>query len=1304
MIIGHNLGFDLARLPDYDPTEARGEDMYGGFSLIMGTNDSDPIIDKSTAPKPSGWLPRVIMKRIGIGKRRYKCTSVTNGGLHTHIFVDTLQLAKALLGADTPASMDALCEMWGGPLPKEHVEHYKPLTRLYSDYGYNDVERTWFIYSRLRSLYQDHQLSTPIERIFSVASVGKAYYKDMNIRTFTDRNINTDDFIHRNKMLQLCGVSMEAMFGARTECGWRHEVREVINADFRSQYPTINILLGLQDLLLAEKIQVIDGDNKGLDASFLASVSIDDPNTPYSLLGEDKAANFTTWRKLRGYALVDPAGGVWPKRTVHQDDVDDDTVRAAVNVGVNEVVHGPHVWVSYLDVLASKFITGNMPRILKTKRMAPEGRQPDLRRIKLFGDDNYIIDLTSPDAELFKTLIELRGEMKVKRDTFPKGSAEYARLDAMQLALKLIANSTAYGIAVQFDVDERETTAEFTTYYGDQSHQSVARAKTRDKTGKNVVSSIKVERPGHWFAPWGPLITAGGRLLIAIAECLARDEKCTYESINGIHDTDSIHYGMDDTDSMAFVRPDNMPRDEFRAAVVRITGKFQRINPYRAVGGKEEAVFSIEDINYESTNANGLFKIAKPKTLKPLYILSISAKRYAMANIVKADGSEYADIEEMRRDRDNKVLKTINRRPVVILRKVSSHGLGQITAPNYIPEDKDQPHKAVPYKYTEHNDGAKTLKLDNKGLPIPVYGDVCKGKGNPRFILDIWKLAFELFLFFKGKIIRGSEMTGKKICEEIMDSICQWEGLDKPQFKQRSINTVNAWEQYSNLPNRRAEMFFNVLPAPELTMIGMFTNDWDVARHGVMSLYCQGGHDIDVEALLADGKVYWQKDNIPVRELVDAHNEDGVTTKPFYLSRVRDVLGAYFDHPEFKSKGEYGKLQRHRIVSFIKEYVGKETNFLLDWDVGEADETQIEDMSTQPFLRAGVNPVLVEMIKTIPGIYEKAGVSQYELIKTLSGVQTGRAAKVMRYIRNGFTYNEETGVCEFKADDRKIADFEVEVNRFIVRIRKAYDKANKTCDEWNANVNMEELLKQDMTVQGYSFYHKKRKPIVELAAELRLIDPDKRHITGVGTRYAEDMLSPLFYYKWAADFLKGKPIQYTIHEVGREDRVVVRATTEEFLARLSEYIGVEQFKTKRLNNLHDVKEKLLKNPDYREQKLASKRIKNNPQRELNRQAIGEYFANLYGDPTFDDIRIMLFKRDVLPIINHALRTKKSKAASLVATLHDNLMALNARRDNEAARAKAGMASIRAANKRNQPVHGSVDSNLRDGGSVQEPPG
>ena len=233
----------------------------------------------------------------------------------------------------------------------------------------------------------------------------------------------------------------------------------------------------------------------------------------------------------------------------------------------------------------------------------------------------------------------------------------------------------------------------------------------------------------------------------------------------------------------------------------------------------------------------GRFKIVKPKQMKPLYILSISAKRYAMANIVRTDGTDYDTIEDLTR-------RWLN--AVVILRKVSAHGLGPITAPGYTRPADDGVHIAVPYKYDD--DGKLVLK---NGKPIPLYGEVCHGKGNARLFLDMWKRAFELFVQHEGL------KKGREIARMIEAEMMKWPGLDQPQFKQRSLNTWNQFEQYGNLRNRRAGMFFNVLPAPVDAGYEMVGFSFDIDQYFDKSLYCQGGSDIDVAKLLADGQVWW---------------------------------------------------------------------------------------------------------------------------------------------------------------------------------------------------------------------------------------------------------------------------------------------------------------------------------------------------------------------------------------------------------------------------------------------------------------
>lgn len=138
-----------------------------------------------------------------------------------------------------------------------------------------------------------------------------------------------------------------------------------------------------------------------------------------------------------------------------------------------------------------------------------------------------------------------------------------------------------------------------------------------------------------------------------------------------------------------------------------------------------------------------------------------------------------------------------------------------------------------------------------------------------------------------------------------------WEGLDRPQFKQRVLNTWNQWEQYKNLPNRRAGMFFNVLPSPVATG-GDLGISYDIDRYYQTSLYCQGGSDIDANELLERGEVWWlNEDNECANNFVRA-GFMGI----YRLQTVAEAIGSYFDSPEFKAKGKYENLSDMRLLFF----------------------------------------------------------------------------------------------------------------------------------------------------------------------------------------------------------------------------------------------------------------------------------------------------------------------------------------------------------------------------------------------------
>jgi hypothetical protein len=155
--------------------------------------------------------------------------------------------------------------------------------------------------------------------------------------------------------------------------------------------------------------------------------------------------------------------------------------------------------------------------------------------------------------------------------------------------------------------------------------RKTARSSKLAEDGRNEISGYKVEKPGKWFAPWGPLIPAGGRLLLAIAEKLALDR--------------GICHAFADTDSMFFVRPDDMERNEFQRRVSEIagpTGWFQALNPYTG----NDPVFNIDDVNFkiECNKENNVVRDEKGNgkldkgSIEPLYFFGVSAKRYALAN------------------------------------------------------------------------------------------------------------------------------------------------------------------------------------------------------------------------------------------------------------------------------------------------------------------------------------------------------------------------------------------------------------------------------------------------------------------------------------------------------------------------------------------------------------------------------------------------------------------------------------------------------------------------------------------------
>jgi hypothetical protein len=512
--------------------------------------------------------PNIVTRNLGGRKNQYGLSD----GAPSGPIIDLSVLGRALLGPG-PSSLRALGERMGAKILKREGEtgHGNAITPEYLDYLIIDVLASAELYDLQMLRYEGHNLSTPIDHIFSEASIGKAYFAEFgvpdNIRA---RRFAADDGSPFDVRV-LYAASQEAYQGGRSEVPERLVCRDVICADFKSQYPSVNALMGLQALLTAREYRVETGTNAIANAQALLSAATHE--------WLQTAAN---WRRLRILVKIDVAGCILPMKW------EDGTSRKPYGLARLDRKSTAQKWFPLADVIASKLLTrGHMPRIIDAIEVHPVGIVDTIAR-NLFGRPNMRIDLRTDD--LFTRLIDIRTEIKDRMDALPKDAPEYLVADNEQNNLKLIANATSYGVLA-------ETMME----------------------GCNEVA-------GRYYAPFiAAHITGGSRLLLALAQTLARDIGERKASVE-------IRHAMCDTDSMAFIRPEGVARELFEEIIADVTGFFDILSPYE----KDKKLFAREKY--------------KPGLDGAVWFFGVSCKRYCIF-----------------RHAENGAIELL---------KVSSHGLG----------------------------------------------------------------------------------------------------------------------------------------------------------------------------------------------------------------------------------------------------------------------------------------------------------------------------------------------------------------------------------------------------------------------------------------------------------------------------------------------------------------------------------------------------------------------------------------------------------------------------------------------------
>ncbi len=549
MIVGFNLPFDLSRMA----VDWRTGD-NDRWSLILSLRRSQ----KTGEMEPNPHRPRIRIKSKDSHSAFITLArpQKPEEWPDTVCFLDLHTLAFALFGE--ALGLEDLCKKLGIPGKIKH-EPTGRITASEIEYCRGDVRATTGALNALKREFEQHPLSLHPDRAYSPASMAKAYLDAMGIVPPKMK------FKVSNHVL---GIAMQAYDGGRAECRVRRVPVPVVHTDFKSQYPTVNTLLGNWNVLTAKSLSFEDATTQV--KQLIGKVTLEDLFNP------------DFWKALPFFALVRPDKDILPVRTVYNGETQ--------NIGINALSSDRPIWFAGPDVIASVLLAGKVPRIEKAIRMVPHGRQAGLKRTSLRG----MVAIDPRRHDFFRYVVEQR-ELHESDETLAG-------------FLKVLANSGSYGSFVEITPEKLSRPVRIKVFSGEDSFVTPP--------------TDIIEKQGRWyFPPLAALITAGGRLLLAMLERCVGDAGGTYLFC----DTDSLCIvASEDGGLIPCLGGSHKLPDATEAVkalsfkeVQGIANKFRALNPYDPAIVPE--LLKIEKVNFDSAGDR-----------RQLTGYSISAKRYVL--------------------------------------------------------------------------------------------------------------------------------------------------------------------------------------------------------------------------------------------------------------------------------------------------------------------------------------------------------------------------------------------------------------------------------------------------------------------------------------------------------------------------------------------------------------------------------------------------------------------------------------------------------------------------------------------------
>ena len=430
------------------------------------------------------------------------------------------------------------------------------------------------------------------EHAYSPATLVKEYFSAMGIK-LPQKKFKVSDTLN--------GIAEQAFFAGRAECTIRRTPVPVAYVDFHAQFPAISSLLNCRELLCADNLEFADfteGARKMMEC-----VTLED------------CFRSKFWKQLRWYALVEPCDDVVPVRAKFGQ-------RPTPNptLAWNFLISKQPIWLTGLDAISARLMTGKPLKILEAIKIVPHGVQPGLTPVKLYSR----IEVDPLRDDLAVKLVALRNSVKTKNPALAGG-------------LKVAANSAAFGVLCQRNVKDLDPHSPLHVFSGETDYP----------TPPDEVW----DEPADFYCPLiAALVTGGSHLLCAMLERMVRDMGGQIAAMDtdsamivstkdgglipcagGPHKLKNYHDG----------RGNDAIRALSFAEVDTIRERFELFNPWRKT--LKTPFLKLEKENFD---ANG--------NRKQLNFYGIAAKLYCLFNL---EGSR------------------------LVARKPSGHGLGFLQAP-----------------------------------------------------------------------------------------------------------------------------------------------------------------------------------------------------------------------------------------------------------------------------------------------------------------------------------------------------------------------------------------------------------------------------------------------------------------------------------------------------------------------------------------------------------------------------------------------------------------------------------------------